>query len=225
MQLPSGPLRRDVVVVGSGPARQRLRLVACPSGPAGAAGRPAGLSARQGLRRWPDSRRTGGTGPPGRARRGAAAGAPGAACALRRPPRWPCRRTRPAGGAAAPATGPHPASRGGRRGRGAPAAGALRVALARRRTRSGGQTAARRPHHRGRGTLAGPGHRSRAAGGDRCGVCDRRTPSGVALRGYFRHPALAEAASALEIVWHRAWPAATAGSSPRPMACSTSASV
>jgi geranylgeranyl reductase family protein len=35
------------------------------------------------------------------------------------------------------------------------------------------------------------------------GVCDRRTPSGVALRGYFRHPALAEAASALEIVWHR----------------------
>lgn len=35
------------------------------------------------------------------------------------------------------------------------------------------------------------------------GVCERHTPTGVALRGYVRHPGLAEAVRGLEIVWHR----------------------
>ena len=35
------------------------------------------------------------------------------------------------------------------------------------------------------------------------GLCDRRTPSGIALRGYVRHPALADRIKALEIVWHK----------------------
>jgi geranylgeranyl reductase family protein len=36
------------------------------------------------------------------------------------------------------------------------------------------------------------------------GMSDRRTPSGVALRGYVRNEAMAGRISALEIVWHRA---------------------
>jgi geranylgeranyl reductase family protein len=35
------------------------------------------------------------------------------------------------------------------------------------------------------------------------GVCERRTPSAVALRGYVRHPALAARITDLEIVWHK----------------------
>lgn len=35
------------------------------------------------------------------------------------------------------------------------------------------------------------------------GVCQRQTPSGVALRGYVHHPALAERMRSLEVVWHR----------------------
>jgi len=35
------------------------------------------------------------------------------------------------------------------------------------------------------------------------GVCDRRTPSGVALRGYVRHPGLVDRVRALEVVWHK----------------------
>jgi geranylgeranyl reductase family protein len=35
------------------------------------------------------------------------------------------------------------------------------------------------------------------------GVCRRRTPSAVALRGYVRHPGLAGRQRALEVVWHR----------------------
>ncbi|MBK1714624.1 geranylgeranyl reductase family protein [Rubrivivax gelatinosus] len=34
------------------------------------------------------------------------------------------------------------------------------------------------------------------------GVCERRAPSGVALRGYVRHPELAERLRELQIVWH-----------------------
>jgi len=34
------------------------------------------------------------------------------------------------------------------------------------------------------------------------GVCERQQPSGVALRGYIRHPALAERIQALRVVWH-----------------------
>lgn len=34
------------------------------------------------------------------------------------------------------------------------------------------------------------------------GLCERRTPSGVALRGYVRHAALAEGFDRLEVVWH-----------------------
>ena len=34
-------------------------------------------------------------------------------------------------------------------------------------------------------------------------LCERRTPSGVALRGYIRHPALAEQLKTLEVVWHK----------------------
>jgi hypothetical protein len=35
------------------------------------------------------------------------------------------------------------------------------------------------------------------------GLCRRRVPSGVALRGYIRHPAMAERLQAMEVVWHR----------------------
>jgi flavin-dependent dehydrogenase len=35
------------------------------------------------------------------------------------------------------------------------------------------------------------------------GLCDRRTPSGVALRGYVRNEAMVGRITALEIVWHR----------------------
>ncbi len=34
-------------------------------------------------------------------------------------------------------------------------------------------------------------------------LCERRSPSGVALRGYIRHPALAEQLKTLEVVWHK----------------------
>ena len=34
-------------------------------------------------------------------------------------------------------------------------------------------------------------------------LCERRTPSGVALRGYIRHPALANQLKTLEVVWHK----------------------
>ncbi len=36
------------------------------------------------------------------------------------------------------------------------------------------------------------------------GVCERRTPSGVALRGYVRNDAMLGRIAALEVVWHRA---------------------
>jgi menaquinone-9 beta-reductase len=35
------------------------------------------------------------------------------------------------------------------------------------------------------------------------GVCERRTPSGVALRGYVRNPAMAGRVRALEVMWHK----------------------
>jgi geranylgeranyl reductase family protein len=35
------------------------------------------------------------------------------------------------------------------------------------------------------------------------GVCERRTPSGVALRGYVHHPAMAKRITELEVVWHK----------------------
>lgn len=35
------------------------------------------------------------------------------------------------------------------------------------------------------------------------GLCDRRTPSGVALRGYVKNEAMAGRITALEVVWHR----------------------
>ena len=35
------------------------------------------------------------------------------------------------------------------------------------------------------------------------GLCERQTPSGVALRGYVRHEGLAGRLSALEVVWHK----------------------
>ena len=35
------------------------------------------------------------------------------------------------------------------------------------------------------------------------GLCDRRTPSGIALRGYVQHPGLVDRIRALEVVWHK----------------------
>jgi flavin-dependent dehydrogenase len=35
------------------------------------------------------------------------------------------------------------------------------------------------------------------------GLCERRTPSGVALRGYVHYPAMASRLTELEVVWHR----------------------
>jgi geranylgeranyl reductase family protein len=34
------------------------------------------------------------------------------------------------------------------------------------------------------------------------GLCDRHTPSGIALRGYVHHPAMAEHITQLQLVWH-----------------------
>ena len=34
-------------------------------------------------------------------------------------------------------------------------------------------------------------------------MCERRTPSGIALRGYVRNPAMVERITALEVVWHK----------------------
>lgn len=36
------------------------------------------------------------------------------------------------------------------------------------------------------------------------GLCTRRAPSGIALRGYVRHQAMASRSAGLEVVWHRA---------------------
>ncbi|MDH4060667.1 MAG: NAD(P)/FAD-dependent oxidoreductase [Aquincola sp.] len=36
------------------------------------------------------------------------------------------------------------------------------------------------------------------------GLCERRTPSGIALRGYVRNPAMVGRITALEVMWHRA---------------------
>ena len=36
------------------------------------------------------------------------------------------------------------------------------------------------------------------------GVCERRPPSGIALRGYVRNDAMAERVTGLDVVWHRA---------------------
>jgi menaquinone-9 beta-reductase len=35
------------------------------------------------------------------------------------------------------------------------------------------------------------------------GVCERRTPSGIALRGYVRNPAMSARITELEVVWHK----------------------
>lgn len=35
------------------------------------------------------------------------------------------------------------------------------------------------------------------------GLCTRRTPSGIALRGYVRNPALADRQRSMDVVWHR----------------------
>ena len=35
------------------------------------------------------------------------------------------------------------------------------------------------------------------------GMCERRTPSGIALRGYIRNPAMATRITSLEVVWHK----------------------
>ena len=35
------------------------------------------------------------------------------------------------------------------------------------------------------------------------GVCERRTPSGIALRGYVRNEAMVDRITELEVVWHR----------------------
>ncbi|MEO8081716.1 MAG: geranylgeranyl reductase family protein [Caldimonas sp.] len=35
------------------------------------------------------------------------------------------------------------------------------------------------------------------------GMCDRRTPSGIALRGYVRNPAMDQRITSLEVVWHK----------------------
>ena len=36
------------------------------------------------------------------------------------------------------------------------------------------------------------------------GLCERRTPSGIALRGYVRNPAMVDRITELEVVWHKA---------------------
>ena len=79
----------------------------------------------------------------------------------------------------------------------AASAGAGRRRAARRR----GDELARDPRAVGRAR-----HRRGAAGTHRRqrGVCERRAPSGVALRGYVKNDAMVGRISALEVVWHRA---------------------
>ncbi len=35
------------------------------------------------------------------------------------------------------------------------------------------------------------------------GLCERRAPSGIALRGYVRNPAMTARITSLEVVWHK----------------------
>jgi menaquinone-9 beta-reductase len=51
------------------------------------------------------------------------------------------------------------------------------------------------------------GARLKLGGGEMliaAGVCERRTPSGIAMRGYVRNPAMVGRITALEVMWHKA---------------------
>ncbi|SFM32502.1 NAD(P)/FAD-dependent oxidoreductase [Variovorax sp. OV329] len=55
---------------------------------------------------------------------------------------------------------------------------------------------------RARWTVLATGADARAL--ELAGVCERRAPSGMALRGYVRHPGMGAAIGGLQVVWHRA---------------------
>ena len=144
---------------------------------------------------------------PRRARRGDGRGAAARPRRLHRPARRPHRRARHAGRAAARVLDDIALPRRGARRRAHVRAAALRRAARRRRRAVGGRrAAAARRRARARCARAGscsPPARCRR----RCiaaGMCERRTPSGIALRGYVKNDAMVGRITALEVVWHRA---------------------
>ena len=200
------PSHCDVLVVGAGPAGSAARHHAGARRPRRGAGRPARLPARQGLRRRPDPRRAPRAAPPRRARRGDGAGAarathvgcigprggrvdvPGTLAVL---PRTRARRDR------------LPRRRARRR------AHASRRCASTRRSRTTARSSARgcstaRPRARSaaRWVVLATGAVPQAL--IAAGMCERRTPSGVALRGYVKNDAMVGRIDELEVVWHRA---------------------
>ena len=128
------------------------------------AGRPACLSARQGLRRRPDRRRLARPRSPRREGAGAGRGAALGDARLHRPARRPDRRARLAGGAAEEAPRRDRLPRRGRGRRADVRAAALRRAAARGRPRRRRRARARRRDPTGAGRMAGARHRRAAAG-------------------------------------------------------------
>ena len=136
--------------------------------------------------------------------RGAGRGAALGDARLHRPARRPDRRARLAGGAAAEAPRRDRLPRRGRGRRADVRAAALRRAARARAAASSApssSTTARAvgcaPHWLVLATGAQPQAMLAA------GLCERRAPSGIALRGYVRNPAMTPRIASLEVVWHK----------------------
>ena len=202
------PERCDAIVVGAGPAGAACAQLLARAGRDVVARRRAGVPARQGLRRRPDPRRAPRARAARRLRRRDGRGALGDDARLHRAARRPHRGAGPARRAAAKAPRRDRLPRRGRRGRAHVRAGALRRAAARRRRAPTAASSARacsrasacaRSARRGSCSRAARSRRRRSPPG----MCDRRTPSGIALRGYIRNPALTPRITSLEVVWHK----------------------
>ena len=187
------------------PGRQRRRAMAGPRRPRRGAGRPARLPARQGLRRRPDRRRHARPDRLGVLDAGAGRGAALGDARLHRPARRPHRRARLAGGAAeeAPRRDRLP-----RRGRGRRAHVRAGCASSRRCARPAASSAPQLEHGERDATRCGPHGCVLATGAQpqatlAAGLCERRTPSGIALRGYVSNPAMTPRITSLEVVWHK----------------------
>ena len=84
----------------------------------------------------------------------------------------------------------HPGARRAARRRAAAHAGALRAPLLDGERVVGARLKAGEQVHESARALGGAGHRRGAAGADRRRLCERRTPSGIALRGYVKNDAM-----------------------------------
>ena len=123
---------------------------------------------------------------------------------LHRPARRPDRRARLAGGAAEEAPRRDRLPRRGRGRRADVRAAALRRAAARGAAASSApssSTAARPDEVRAAWLVLATGAQPQATLA--AGLCERRTPSGIALRGYVRNPAMTPRITSLEVVWHK----------------------